>query len=63
MANIESVLITGANAGLGKEAARLMALRPETKRVLMGFAPTSPSRRSTTSSASRSGRSRTTSTR
>ncbi len=32
---IKSVLITGANAGLGKESARLMALRPETERVLL----------------------------
>lgn len=36
MASIESILITGANAGLGKEAARLLALRLETKRVLLG---------------------------
>ena len=31
----ESVLITGANAGLGKETARQFALRQETKRVIL----------------------------
>lgn len=31
----ESILITGANAGLGKETARQMALRAETKRIIM----------------------------
>jgi NAD(P)-dependent dehydrogenase (short-subunit alcohol dehydrogenase family) len=32
---IESVLITGANAGLGKETARQFALKQETKRVIL----------------------------
>ena len=31
----ESILITGANVGLGKETARQLALRPETKRVIL----------------------------
>ena len=32
---IESVLITGANAGLGKETARQFALKKETRRVIL----------------------------
>ena len=32
---IESVLITGANAGLGKETARQFALRQETEKVIL----------------------------
>jgi NAD(P)-dependent dehydrogenase (short-subunit alcohol dehydrogenase family) len=32
---IESILITGANAGLGKETARQFALKPETKKVIL----------------------------
>ncbi len=32
---IESILITGANAGLGKETARQFALKQETKRVIL----------------------------
>ena len=31
----ESILITGANVGLGKETARQLALRDETKRVVL----------------------------
>ncbi len=31
----ESILITGANVGLGKETARQLALRKETKRVIL----------------------------
>ena len=31
----ESILITGANIGLGKETARQLALREETKRVVL----------------------------
>ncbi len=31
----ESILITGANAGLGKETARQLALRKETKKVIL----------------------------
>jgi len=31
----ESILITGANAGLGKETARQLALKKETKRVIL----------------------------
>ena len=31
----ESILITGANAGLGKETARQLALKRETKRVIL----------------------------
>ena len=33
--NIKSVLITGANAGIGKEVARQMALRPGVERVYL----------------------------
>ena len=33
---IKSVLITGANAGLGKEAAKQLAMRPETERIYLG---------------------------
>ena len=32
----QSVLITGANAGLGKETARQLALKQETKRIILG---------------------------
>ena len=32
----ETILITGANAGLGKETARQLALKPATKRIVMG---------------------------
>src|SRR5271154_6808640 len=32
---IESILITGANAGLGKETARQFALKKETNRVIL----------------------------
>src|SRR5208282_4236070 len=32
---IESILITGANAGLGKETARQLALKQETKKVIL----------------------------
>src|SRR6201998_3563570 len=31
----ESILITGANAGLGKETARQLAMKKETKRVIL----------------------------
>ena len=31
----ESILITGANIGLGKESARQLALREETKRIVL----------------------------
>ena len=31
----ESILITGANAGLGKETARQLALKKETKKVIL----------------------------
>ena len=31
----ESILITGANAGLGKETARQFALKKETKKVIL----------------------------
>jgi NAD(P)-dependent dehydrogenase (short-subunit alcohol dehydrogenase family) len=31
----ETILITGANAGLGKETARQLALKRETKRVIL----------------------------
>ena len=31
----ESILITGANIGLGKETARQLALRPETKKIIL----------------------------
>ena len=31
----ESILITGANIGLGKETARQLALRKETKKVIL----------------------------
>lgn len=33
---IKSVLITGANAGLGKEAAKQLAMRPEIERIYLG---------------------------
>ena len=33
--SIRSVLITGANAGIGKEVARQMALRPGVERVYL----------------------------
>ncbi len=36
MSAIETILITGANAGLGKDAARQLALRPETRKVYLG---------------------------
>jgi NAD(P)-dependent dehydrogenase (short-subunit alcohol dehydrogenase family) len=32
---IESVVITGANAGLGKETARQFALKQETQKVIL----------------------------
>ena len=31
----ESILITGANAGLGKETARQLAMKNETKKVIL----------------------------
>ena len=31
----ESILITGANAGLGKETARQLALKKETKKIIL----------------------------
>ena len=36
MSSIETVLITGANAGLGKDSARQLALMPTTKKVYLG---------------------------
>jgi len=36
MTTIETALITGANAGLGKDAARQLALLPETRKIYIG---------------------------
>jgi NAD(P)-dependent dehydrogenase (short-subunit alcohol dehydrogenase family) len=36
MTSLRSILVTGANSGLGKEAARQLALRPETEVVYLG---------------------------
>jgi short-subunit dehydrogenase len=33
----ESILITGANAGLGKETARQLALKKETRKVILFY--------------------------
>ena len=42
---IESIIITGANAGLGKETARQLALkRKETKKVILFLQKSSESR-------------------